>query len=274
MPKVLDYQIIDGIKCYSPQSDKDYSNYIEGGHELTDERAIKSFWVSSRNRLFKHLVRINCVKNKSHVLEIGCATGDFIGYLSEYDDINIIGSEIYSSGLILAKRKFPHIDFIQYDVTDGVIDKKFDLITAFDVIEHIDADMDAINNIYCALNVGGIAIISVPQHQFLYGSIDRLVSHKRRYSKKELIFKLRAKGFKIKRATSFVFIPFPLMLISRLLDKKDDITISAAEALESRVVFPKIINYMLDCIMKIDEFLIRLGINLPFGGTLIVVAEK
>jgi len=108
----------------------------------------------------------------------------------------------------------------------------------------------------------------------LWGSLDAIVKHKRRYSRKELVTKLEQNGFDVDYSTSFVFVLFPLMLISRMFDRKHDESQSDEAALEKRVVFPKILNWMFDLLMRIDETLIRWRVSLPFGGTLVVIARK
>jgi SAM-dependent methyltransferase len=242
----LKYKIIDGIKCYSPNVAKDYSDYPEIGFDITDKNAKSSFWVSSRNRLFKKLVYANALK-KSKILEIGCGIGDFIKQISDDKNLEITGSEIYINGLKIAKKNLPHIEFIQYDVSEGYINKKYNLIVSFDVLEHIEDDIAALNNINKMLNKNGRLIISVPQHMFLWSQLDELVNHKRRYSRKELISKLRSNGFDIIYTTSFLFTLFPLMLVQRLFDKKKKAikgTESEKYALEKRVIFPYALNFI------------------------------
>ena len=86
---------------------------------------------------------------------------------------------------------------------------------------------------------------------------------------------LEGNGFEVTRRTSFVFTLFPLMLVSRLLDRKADAASASDDvALEGRVTFPLLVNRLFDLVMRIDETLIRLGLPLPFGGTLVVVARK
>jgi len=274
--KILEYQLIDGIKCYSPHLAYDYFNYLEGGHELTDNNSKNSFWVQSRNRLFKYLIRKSLTGSHiKKVLEIGCATGDLISEIEEFKDLTITGSEIYINGLWYAKQNLPDIEFIQYDVTEGVIGNHFDLIAAFDVIEHIENDVAALGNIFDMLKEGGVAIISVPQYQFMYGNLDKIVCHKRRYSKKELLSKIRDSGFSLQYTTSFVFMLFPIMLILRLLDKKNDTSTSTQkDALEKRAKFNPYLNKALDFVMQADEYLIKKNVSLPFGGTLVVIAKK
>ena len=278
MSDSLPYTVVEGIRCYSPEVANTYTNYPDDGFELTDKSAESSFWVRSRNRLFKTIVYDHLVPTgKIKLLEIGCATGDFIQQIVENENLEITGSEIYLKGLLYAKKNLPNVDFIQFDVTQGVVGEEFDLIVAFDVLEHIENDVAAISNTNKMLRKGGCLIITVPQHMFLWSNLDEILKHKRRYSRRELVTKLQENGFDISYATSFLFVLFPVMLFSRIFDRRLDQSQSEelnSMALKKRVLFPKPLNWILDQLMRIDETLIRLGISLPFGGTLVVVARK
>lgn len=269
------YTVIDGIKCFSPDVANTYDDYPDGGFDLTDQRGESSFWVRSRNRLFKSIVYDHLVPTgKTKFLEIGCGTGGFIQQIIENENLEITGSEIYLKGLLYAKKNLPDVDFIQFDVTKGEVGEEFDLIVAFDVIEHIENDVAAILNINRMLHKGGVLIVTVPQHMFLWSRLDEIVRHKRRYSRRELVTKLQENGFEVSYVTSFLFVLFPLMLVSRMFDKGRDQLKAAEVELEKRVKFPNALNWLFDRFMRIDEALIRFGISLPFGGTLVVVARK
>jgi 2-polyprenyl-3-methyl-5-hydroxy-6-metoxy-1,4-benzoquinol methylase len=271
----LPYTVVDGIKCYSSSVAADYTDYPESGFDLTNKIAESSFWVTSRNRLFKGLVEKHLKPNgKTALLEVGCGTGDFIRTLVESDKLKITGSEVYLKGLMQAKKSFPHIEFVQFDVSQGAIGIEFDMICAFDVIEHINDDTKALSNIYRMLKPNGVVLLSVPQHMFLWSHLDELVKHKRRYSKRELRAKLKESGFHVSRTTSFVFALFPLMVFSRLFDKGATSSRADERELERRVTFSHFANAVFDFVMRIDEWLIRSGLSLPFGGTLVAVARK
>lgn len=275
MSENLQYTVVDGIKCFSPEVANAYTDYPDSGFDLTDKNADSSFWVSSRNRLFKSIVQRHLSPTgKTKFLEIGCGTGDFIQQIVENENLEITGSEIYLKGLRYAKKNLPDVNFIQFDVTQGKVGEQFDMVTAFDVIEHIENDVAAISNISQMLIKDGVLIISVPQHMFLWSKLDEIVKHKRRYSRREMVTKLQENGLDISYCTSFLFVLFPLMLISRMFDKGRDQPPSDQMALEKRVKFPNVLNWIFDLIMRIDEALIRLNISLPFGGSLVVVARK
>lgn len=275
MTDPLRYTMVEGIKCFSPEVATAYTDYPDSGFDLTDKNAGKSFWVDSRNRLFKRLVQRNLSKTgKTKFLEIGCGTGNFIKQIVDNENLEITGSEIYLKGLHYAKKSLPGVDFVQFDVTKGKIGEQFDMIAAFDVIEHIENDIAAISNLSEMTNKDGVLVISVPQHMFLWSKLDEIVKHKRRYSKRELVTKLKENGFDISYVTSFLFVLFPLMLVSRIFDKGHDQSQSDEVELEKRVIFTNALNWIFDLFMRIDEALIRQGVSLPFGGTLVVVARK
>jgi hypothetical protein len=71
-----------------------------------------------------------------------------------------------------------------------------------------------------------------------------------------------------------VFILFPLMLVSRLFDRARGQIQSGEQDLEKRVRFSPALDWIMDRAMRIDEALIRIGLSLPMGGTLLVVANK
>ena len=163
---------------------------------LTDKNAQSSFWVNSRNRLFKHFVQKNISPTgNTKFLEIGCGTGDFIKHIVQNENLDITGSEIYLKGLLYAKKNLPNVNFIQFDITQGVLGDEFDIIVAFDVLEHIEDDVAALSNICEMLNKEGCLILTVPQHMFLWSNLDEIVKHKRRYSRRELVKKLQSSRY-------------------------------------------------------------------------------
>lgn len=268
------YTMIDGIKCYDPEIAQNCKNYPSAGFDVVDKQERNIFWCRSRSRLLKSIIT-KYLKPGSSFLEIGCGTGFFIRELAKKSSYKITGSDVHLSGLKYAQEKSPNTEFIQLDATSNYISEKFDAIGAFDVIEHIEDDEVVLSNAYHSLTTAGYLIITVPQYQFLWSKLDELVKHQRRYSKADLVSKLHKQGFDVVFQSSFVFILFPLMLVSRLLDRShvpsDEFS---ADEFKKRVKFPRFLNWVMDKLMYIDEFLIGLGLSLPYGGSLLVVARK
>jgi len=275
MSQELQYKMINGIKCYNLEMAESYDDYPDEGFDVTDKLESESFWVRSRTRLIRNIInQYSLIPGETKFLDIGCGTGEVIQGIMENTSLRITGSEIYLDGILYAKKKLPNVDFVQFDVTRGKLPESFDMIGAFDVIEHIDADLAAISNIYAMLRDGGCLIVTVPQYMFLWSRLDEIVRHKRRYSRRELLAKLQQQGFVISYCSSFLFTLFPLMLVSRIFDSSKKQNEPAGVEFRSRVEFPKVLNWIFDKVMRIDEALIDLGMSLPYGGSLLVVAKK
>lgn len=149
-------------------------------------------------------------------------------------------------------------------------DETFDVVGAFDVIEHIDEDELALASIRDAARPGGGVILTVPQHRWLWSAHDEYGHHKRRYTRRELKAKLGRAGLELLRATSFVSIPLPAMYLSRLRNRGP--VESFDPAAEFRI--PRALNAALERILGLELALIRRGISLPAGGTLLAIARR
>ena len=271
----MDFEIVDGIICYAPDIAREEDGYPAQGFDVTDELEQSSFWVRSRNRLLIHLFRRFVAREGTpDVLEIGCGTGNFLGELSRSGMYNVTGSEAYLAGLRYARLKRPGIKFIQMDALRIPFQEEFDAVGMFDVLEHIEDDSTVLANIHGALRPGGTVIISVPQYQFMWSELDELVHHKRRYSRSDLLEKISRAGLDVTFSTSFVCTLFPLMLAKRFLGRRSSPEHTYRQSLETHVKFSPWLNGIMDRMTTFDEFLIRRGASLPFGGTLVVVARK
>ena len=103
--------------------------------------------------------------------------------------------------------------------------------------------------------------------------MDDFVHHKRRYNKKDLALKIKKANLKIIYMSSFVFTLFPLMLASRIYSNLNTSKINSKE-FNSIVKFNPLVNSILAVCMRIDEWLIKKRVPLPWGGSLIAIAIK
>ena len=78
-----------------------------------------------------------------------------------------------------------------------------DTVVCLNVLEHIEDDAVGLRNIASVLPPGGRAIILVPQDQSIYGTLDEVLGHFRRYSEEELRSKMEAAGFEVERVLHF-----------------------------------------------------------------------
>jgi SAM-dependent methyltransferase len=266
---------IDGFRCYAPALALECADYPSEGFDVTAEVEANSFWCRSRNRILRQIIeRVTDRSRQLAMLEIGCGIGGVIAELRLVPNLRLTGSELYVQGLRYARSRFPDVDFIQLDATAMPFRNEFDVVGAFDVLEHIESDDRAIHGVHDALRPGGLFVVTVPQYQWMWSRLDELVHHKRRYSRWEILAKLRASGFDVLSSSSFVTTLFPAMVASRLLSRRRPTKTNVKEAFASEVTLPPAASRFCDWVMRIDELALRAGISLPFGGSLLVVARK
>lgn len=228
-----------------------------------------NFWFKSRNRLLIWALSRFFPKAQSF-LEIGCGTGFVLsGMQKEFPEMLLSGSEIFSAGLAFAKRRLPEADLFQMDARSIPFACEFDVIGAFDVLEHIDDDNAVLLQMFQAARPGGGILLTVPQHPFLWSQSDDYAFHKRRYTRKELIKKVTAAGFKVHFATSFLSLLLPLMFLSRLkLRSQADF-----DPLAELNVGP-LLNTTMEKVLEVERKLIKRGFSFPAGGSLFIVAKR
>lgn len=270
---MADFVDINGIRCYAPDVARGYQDYPSEGFDVTADVESRSFWCRTRNRVLRRVFRRFVNRpGPVDVLEIGCGIGGVIRELRTIPGLRLTGSEIYLNGLLYARKALPDVTFIQLDATRIPFERAFDVVGAFDVLEHVEDDRAVIMQVKKALRPGGLFVVTVPQHKWMWSQLDEIVEHKRRYQRAEMIGRLREAGFTVLYATSFVTTLFPLMAVRRWLSRHRPRTGDTGAAFRSEVVLPGPLNRLFDAVMRIDETLLRCGLTLPFGGSLLVVA--
>ena len=238
--------------------------------ELTNLEG-QNFWFRSRNQLIVWALK-KYFKDFQSFLEVGCGTGFVLSGVSHaFPASTLLGSEIFTAGLCFASKRLSSVKFIQMDARNIPFHEEFDVIGAFDVLEHIEEDEDVLRQFHTALKPHGYILITVPQHAWLWSSVDEYACHVRRYSAADIHSRIEASGFQIVRTTSFVTTLLPAMFLSRLLKRgrsteKIDVTAELKLPAWLNSIFLKVLNF--------EGFLIKLGFNFPVGGSRLVVAKK
>lgn len=272
---MVPYTVIDGFRCYAPERARSCTDYPSEGFDVTAAVEAGSFWCRSRNRIVRRAIeRFTDGSRQLAMLEIGCGIGGVVAALRQVPYLQLTASEISVQGLGYARSRFPDVDFIQLDATAIPFQAEFDIVGAFDVLEHIDADDRVLRGVAGALRPHGLLLITVPQYQWMWSALDEVVRHKRRYSRAGLVEKVRRSGFDVVFCSSFVTALFPAMTASRLFGRNVRRQPTQKEAFAAAVTLPPIANRMCDWIMRVDELALRVGLSLPYGGSLLVVARK
>lgn len=261
----------DGVPIFANELARNTESYDPVWYAELVKFETQHFWFKARNELLQWFAK-RFLPKKAKYLELGCGSGFVLKMISEsFPDWSISATEAKVEGLKFARSRVPAgTQFLQVDARKIPFIDEFDVVGAFDVIEHIDDDVSVLGEISKALKQDGFVFLSVPQHMFLWSQFDDIGCHFRRYSKRELFTKLEDAGFKVVSSTSFNSLLLPLMMLSRLSKKNESKKVDVME--EFRI--SKIANGMLYFVMKIEIFCVRLGIRWPAGGSRIVVAQK
>lgn len=230
-----------------------------------------NFWFKARNNLIRWMAERHC-PTQGRYLELGCGTGYVLRMLRQaFPGWSMGASEAHVEGLGFAgQRVSEDVALYQMDARAIPFRDEFDVIGAFDVVEHIKEDEEVLAEIHNALRPGGVFLMSVPQHMFLWSRFDEIGCHFRRYSMKELKEKLNAAGFEVAESTSFNAVLLPLMMLSRVLKRDNDKDVDVLDELR----ISSFVNSVLSGLLSIELLTIKLGLRWPFGGSRIVVAKK
>lgn len=262
--------VIDGFRAYAPELARAGDGYDAELFATIAELEPHSFWFRARNALLAWALGRQDPAPRSF-LEIGCGTGYVLrGIAEQHPHLELTGSELFVDGLGIARSRVPQADLIQLDARDIPFAEAFDAVGAFDVLEHIEADELVLDQMYRALRPGGLLMISVPQHRWLWSSADDQAHHVRRYTRRELEDKISAAGFDIVHSTSFVSLLLPLLVASRLLDRFRDRPYDPADEMR----LPRWLDRLLEQVMAVERFAIRRGLRWPAGGSRLVLARR
>jgi glycosyltransferase involved in cell wall biosynthesis len=148
------------------------------------------------------------------VLEIGAGIGNLTNqlipremYVASDRDPNYIQ---YLRSSSMGK---PYLRVMKIDAGNpehfNELESQFDTVLMLNVLEHLADEQQALRNIWSALEPGGRAIILVPNHPSLYGTLDEAVGHRERYTVEKLRASLIAAGFRVEKIFDFNRVSVP-----------------------------------------------------------------
>lgn len=133
------------------------------------------------------------------VLEIGCGLGNLTKHLLDRD--LVVGVDVDQGSVNYVLQTYgasENVEAHTYDASDPAIlslkPGQFDTVVSLNVFEHIEDDLTALNNVRELLMPGGLFVLIVPAHMFLYGTMDSSIGHYRRYDVRSMTEKLNAVG--------------------------------------------------------------------------------
>jgi len=227
------------------------------------------WWYTGRRKILTRFVEDICRRvtdRRPRILDVGCGTGANLLMLSKFGDAE--GVDVSEDALAfcrergLANVKLGAAEALPYD--DGT----FDLVTALDVVEHLDDDLAGLREMRRVLRPGGRVLLFVPTFMFLWGLQDDVSNHRRRYRMPELQRVLEQAGFEVER-TTYANITFfmPILAMRKLM------RLTGIKAESENNINVSALNGVLARVLGAESFVLK-HMNIPFGVSGLCVARN
>ncbi|MEK7106930.1 MAG: class I SAM-dependent methyltransferase [Patescibacteria group bacterium] len=219
----------------------------------------KSWWYRGRVAVADSALRLVRMEKVTDILDFGAGFGGM------HDELKRFGQNVYAFEPDAEAREAARGRGYAgvFSALGEAMGRKYDLIGLFDVVEHIEYDLDFLMLAHETLKDGGKLAITVPAFQFLWSIHDVNHHHFRRYTKASVRAVLNDAGFEVEYASYWnmlLFIPAALM---RLLGRSG----------ESALAMPRLLDAIFFAVVKIESLLMQ-SVALPFGTGLVVIARK
>ncbi len=236
---------------------------IEGEH----------FWFTARREVVIEALRDAVPDLAGRALfDVGCGSGGLLQFLGARG-VTLAGAcDAYPESLALVRQKVAVPLLLVDEGRLPPLGPGYTLLTLFDVLEHIDDDLGTLRFLGEVLEPGGVLVLTVPAHPFLFDEMDRIARHRRRYRRSELGGKLRAAGFQVRRLSHFMAPLVPLVAVRWLLGALPGRP-GALERRQMELSVTPVVNGLARAVLRLERPLVRAG-RVPFGSSLVAVAAR
>jgi SAM-dependent methyltransferase len=231
------------------------------------------WFVGRRAVVFDELRRVIGQRENGHrsmsrprILDLGCGTGRNLAELKQLGDA--VGLDLEARALefcrlrglaSVAQARAEHLPFRN---------ASFEVVTALDLLEHLDDDVAGAREIFRVLQPGGHFLAFVPAYHWLWGPQDDVSHHRRRYTPRMIASTLRRAGFRVHRLTHANLFLLPAILAGRRYLRAMNRRVDSENALH-----PGWSNGMLREIFSAERHVLR-WTDLPMGVSILCVASK
>lgn len=258
---------IDGLRVAFKMQDSEVSFPHESYDSDVGNEELSGLWVKWRA---SQILRVMKDNNLKLLWEVGSGHGN-VAIPLQQENVAVIGIEPLFNGAAISSKNGVRT-YVGTLESLNLPSNSISAIGAFDVLEHIEEPGALLSEIYRVLKPGGILLVSVPAHQWLFSDFDKSIGHFRRYSKRLLSQSIEESGFRDLK-TEFMFSAFvlPALILRKfptLLGRNHD----CKETLRSSKIQIKTVNALTPILIPLLK-LERL-IHPPFGLSLFSASKK
>ncbi len=199
------------------------------------------------------------------ILDVGCGTGANLEMLSQFGAAE--GVDVSDDALEFCRKKGLKV---QKGLAEEMPfpDKSFDVVTALDVVEHLDDDIAGLKEMRRVMKGDGRALIFVPAFMWLWGVQDDISNHRIRYTKRQIVERLQQAGFAVERATYANITFFAPVLAGRTIMK-----LTGLKPASENNINISALNGLFGKIFSAESIWLKRA-NIPFGVSIVIVAKK
>lgn len=257
------------------ESDSNWSDDLTLLHEAEAGEGQHPIDIASRKMAMRSL-HTHILNAQGIIMDVGCSSGFLLADIKKtFPQAGLIGADYLTDLLDRLSKKTPGIPLIQFDLRNSPLDDEcLDAVTCINVLEHIDDDQKAIEEIYRMLKPGGVAHIEVPSCPSCYDIYDEHLMHHRRYALRELQEKCEIAGFAIMEKTHLGALVFPVFYAVKIRNRK---YLNASKEEKKNRVKAMISNTRTSWIMRFLTMLeIKIGkfITYPWGIRCVIIVKK
>ena len=153
------------------------------------------YWFATRREVVRDVLRdaVPDLAQRS-LFDIGCGSGGLLAFLAE-SGVRVAGAcDVYPESLALVRRRVAAPLLLVDEGRFPPLGTGQTLLSLFDVLEHIDDDLGTLRHLLDVLEPGGILVLTVPAHPFLFDEMDEIAHHRRRYTRRRARLQAARRG--------------------------------------------------------------------------------
>lgn len=200
------------------------------------------------------------VDDGAFVLDVGSADGASVDWMESRADrvpVDIDETALGGRGVCASLPRLPFPD------------ETFDVVSAFDVLEHFSDEDEVIEEVRRVLKPGGVLLLAVPAYQWAWTNFDMAAGHYRRYTRRRVIRALTRGGFRVERCGYGFALTFPFFVGDRLAQRLRRETPTDARLPR----LPGVLERALLALCRVEALLLP-KVPMPFGSSVLAAARK